>query len=74
MPRRARVLLPGGPLHLIQRGNNRSACFYSDADYLFYLQCLAEQADKHACAVQALDKSWSVPGSVTPCHGAVAMA
>lgn len=23
MPRRARLLLPGVPLHLIQRGNNR---------------------------------------------------
>ena len=54
MPRRARVLLPSVPLHLIQRGNNRSACFYSEADYLFYLQCLAEQADKHSCAVHAL--------------------
>lgn len=54
MPRRARVLLPGVPLHLIQRGNNRSACFYSEADYLFDLQCLAEQADKHDCAVHAL--------------------
>ncbi|MOA43626.1 Transposase IS200 like protein [compost metagenome] len=46
--------MPGVPLHLIQRGNNRSVCFYSDADYLFYLQCLAEQADKHNCAVHAL--------------------
>lgn len=54
MPRRARVLLSGVPLHLIQRGNNRSSCFYSEADYLFYLQCLAEQAAKHDCAVHAL--------------------
>ena len=30
MPRRACVLLPGMSLHLIQRGNNRSACFYTD--------------------------------------------
>ena len=37
MPRRARLLLPGVPLHLIQRGNNRSACFYAEEDYLFYL-------------------------------------
>lgn len=54
MPRRARVLLPGVPLHLIQRGNNRAACFYSEADHLFYLQCLTEQADKYDCAVHAL--------------------
>jgi putative transposase len=31
MPRRARILLPGIPVHLIQRGNNRSACFYADS-------------------------------------------
>ena len=53
MPRRARVSLPGVPLHLIQRGNNRTACFYADEDYLFYLEHLTEQADKHGCAVHA---------------------
>ena len=53
MPRRARVSLPGVPLHLIQRGNNRSVCFYADEDYQFYLEHLAEQADKHGCAVHA---------------------
>ena len=46
MPRRARVSLPGCPLHLIQRGNNRSACFYADEDYLFYLDVLVAQAKK----------------------------
>lgn len=35
MPRRTRVSLPGVSLHLIQRGNNRSACFYADEDYFF---------------------------------------
>lgn len=53
MPRRARVLLPGAVLHLIQRGNNRSACFYAEDDYLFYLDHLAEQADKHGCTIHA---------------------
>lgn len=53
MPRRARVLLPGCALHLIQRGNNRSACFYAEEDYLFYLKQLAEQAIKHDCAIHA---------------------
>lgn len=46
MPRRARISLPGVSLHLIQRGNNRSACFYADEDYLFYQDVLAEQAKK----------------------------
>ncbi|MFI8481870.1 transposase [Pseudomonas sp. NPDC078700] len=53
MPRRARLLLPGMALHLIQRGNNRSACFYSDEDCQFYLEHLADQAQKHGCAVHA---------------------
>ena len=53
MPRRARILLPGVPVHLIQRGNNRSACFYADEDYRFYLDHLAEQAMKHSCVLHA---------------------
>ena len=42
MPRRARIQLPGVPVHLIQRGNNRSACFYADEDYRFYLDHVTE--------------------------------
>ena len=36
MPRRPRIVLPGVPFHLIQRGNNRQACFYVEDDYRFY--------------------------------------
>ncbi len=43
MPRKARLLLDGIPLHLIQRGNNRSVCFFADDDYAFYLETLGEQ-------------------------------
>lgn len=53
MPRRARLAVPGIPWHIIQRGNNRSACFYADADYRRYLVTLAEQADKFDCAIHA---------------------
>lgn len=53
MPRRARLLVPGVPVHLIQRGNNRSACFYAEDDYHVYLGHLAEQAAKHGCALHA---------------------
>lgn len=53
MPRRPRVILPGATLHLIQRGNNRSACFFAEEDYRFYLDHLAEQAQRHACAIHA---------------------
>ena len=34
MPRRARLTLPNIPLHLIQRGNNRQACFFADEEII----------------------------------------
>src|SRR5687767_13304379 len=53
MPRRARLRLAGLPLHLIQRGNNRSACFYADEDYALYLHHLKELSCKFRCAVHS---------------------
>lgn len=53
MPRRARLQLPGAPQHIIQRGNNRQACFYADEDYLLYLEWLTECARKTACQIHA---------------------
>jgi putative transposase len=53
MPRRARLAMAGIAWHVIQRGNNRCACFYAEEDYRFYLQTLKEQADKHGCVVHA---------------------
>jgi len=53
MPRRARLRLADAPLHIIQRGNNRSACFFAAADYLVYLHRLGELAQRYACAVHA---------------------
>lgn len=53
MPRRARLTLQGVPLHLIQRGNNRQACFFADDDYRFYLDRLAEYAGKIGCHIHA---------------------
>jgi putative transposase len=53
MPRRARLAIAGIPWHIIQRGNNRSACFYADGDYLRYLDTLREMSQKYGCAVHA---------------------
>jgi len=53
MPRRARLSIAGIPWHIIQRGNNRSACFYADEDYQRYIDTLKEQADKFGCLVHA---------------------
>src|SRR5687768_4096313 len=53
MPRRARLRLAGLPLHIIQRGNNRTACFFADEDYGRYLHHLADLARRFECAVHA---------------------
>jgi putative transposase len=53
MPRAPRLELPGVPLHVIQRGNNRAACFLNDIDRRLYLKCLCEAAARRACAVHA---------------------
>src|SRR2546430_8606033 len=53
MLRRARLLLSGVPLHVIQRGNNRQACFFAEEDYRFYLEWLAGYAGKTGCQVHA---------------------
>ena len=42
MARLARVVLPGVPHHITQRGNRRLPVFFSDEDRAHYLQLLAE--------------------------------
>lgn len=44
MPRLARVVVPGLPHHVTQRGNRRERVFFGDADYELYRDILAEQA------------------------------
>jgi putative transposase len=53
VPRRARLRLAGVPLHLVQRGNNRSACFFAEDDYALYLRHLGELSRKFGCRVHA---------------------
>ncbi len=53
MPRRARLRIAGHPIHLIQRGNNRSSCFVDVADYELYLGLLHELGPRFECAVHA---------------------
>lgn len=38
MARQPRFVLPGQPLHLIQRGNNRQVIFCNQNDYKYYLE------------------------------------
>ena len=42
MARMARVVVPGYPHHVTQRGNRRQRTFFDDADYAYYLELLAE--------------------------------
>jgi putative transposase len=53
MPRALRIIFPGVAVHVIQRGNNRTACFRHDADYLVYLSHLRQLSAKHGCEVHA---------------------
>lgn len=53
MPRPPRIILPGHPVHIIQRGNNRSATFYADEDYRYYLEALQKASQRYDCAVHA---------------------
>jgi len=53
MPRLPRYSPPGVPHHVIQRGNNRCACFALDADYRFFRDCLSAACEKHGCRLHA---------------------
>lgn len=43
----------GTPRHVVQRRNDGSPCFFTDEDYLVYLDCLKEAAERHRCAIHA---------------------
>lgn len=51
LARHPRILVPNLPVHVIQRGNNRQACFYHTKDYAVYLKKLKECAQKFTVKV-----------------------
>jgi putative transposase len=53
MPRRPRVHLPGLPLHIVQRGHNREACFFTEDDYHAYRHWLGEAMAASGCLLHA---------------------
>ena len=53
MPRRRRVHLDSVPLHIVQRGHNRAACFFAAADYHAYLHWLGAALSETDCALHA---------------------
>ena len=61
MPRSARIVLPGLPHHVTQRGNRRQETFFDDSDYALYLDLLT----RHACALGVACWAWClVPNHV----------
>jgi len=53
MPRKLRFHLPGVPVHVIQRGNNREPGFFDTRDYGAYLSYLAEAGRRYQVSVHA---------------------
>lgn len=53
MPRRKRMYLPGHPYHIVQRGNNREACFVEPENYLFCLEMWKECIKRYGVDVHA---------------------
>ena len=42
MARLPRIVVPGQPLHIVQRGNDRNPVFFTEMDYRVYLDVLNE--------------------------------
>ena len=53
MPRKARLLLPNCPHHIVQRGHNRNAVFVADEDNSIYLENMKEWKSKLGIKVYA---------------------
>jgi putative transposase len=46
MARLPRLVLPGIPYHVTQRGNRRQQTFFEDGDYALYRDLLAQAAER----------------------------
>jgi putative transposase len=53
MPRRPRIHIDGLPLHIVQRGHNRGACFFDDQDRHAYLGWLGDALQREQCRLHA---------------------
>ena len=53
MPRRPRMYVPGLPYHIIQRGNNREACFIEPENYQYYLELWQQLSSRYGVNVHA---------------------
>lgn len=53
MPRPPRIIVPGIPFHVVQRGNDRNPTFFEHDDYRAYLLLLAKIARRYQTIVHA---------------------
>jgi putative transposase len=53
MARQARIVVPGQPLHIIHRGNNRQDVFKSEQDHRRFIEDLAVSRNKSGCSLHA---------------------
>jgi len=53
MARQPRIDLAGIPQHIVQRGNDRQPCFFTEMDRTRYLQDLRDIARRESCNVHA---------------------
>jgi putative transposase len=67
MARLARVVVPGLPHHVTQRGNGRARTFFEDGDYRLYRDLLAESGRLAGVEVWA----WCLPTKTGRGHHSV---
>ena len=53
MPRPPRQTVPGMPLHIVQRGNNRKKCFLRRRDFELYLDAMLESSEHYNVDIHA---------------------
>jgi REP-associated tyrosine transposase len=53
MARFPRLVIPGQPMHVVQRGNNRQATFFADEDYRVYLDAIEKAIEKYPVDIHA---------------------
>ncbi|NOX08876.1 MAG: transposase [Gammaproteobacteria bacterium] len=53
MARSPRIVVPGQPMHIVHRGNDRNPIFFTNRDYYVYLKVLREAAIRYECDIHA---------------------
>jgi putative transposase len=51
MARIARIVVPGYPHHITQRGNRRQQTFFNDGDYQTYIELMSHWCRKYAVEI-----------------------